>query len=187
MRNLVALSVSLLAVALAGCGSGGASSTTSAGPSIAFTSPALTPGKVIPARFKCNIRTAWLPLEWGALPAHTQELALYIISFNTPKLATGGTAKAEIKATALVVGLAPTLHGLTPGKYPRGVHVGVHKVGGEGVSICPQKGVTQNLLFRLYALPRKLNLHGAQGANLVNAMSKESLEDGTFLATYRSA
>lgn len=178
----------MLVLALAGCGSGaGTTASTRTVPSIPFTSPVLTPGKQIPASYKCNIRNVWVPLRWGTLPPQTQELAMYIVSFDAPKAAPGGTAKAEIKATAVVVGLAPTLHGLSRGKYPHGVRVGVHKAAGEAVSICPAKGATQNLFFRLYALPRKLSLQSAQGANLVTTMNKEALEVGTFLATYRSA
>jgi phosphatidylethanolamine-binding protein (PEBP) family uncharacterized protein len=113
---------------------------------------------------------------------------MYIIRFSFPKVARGKTATAEIKAAAVVVGLKPTLHRLSRGKYPRGVLVGVHSPNNPSASICPPKGAPQNLLFRLYALPRKLDLTKAsQGANLVNRLGTEALEVGQFIAGYKPA
>jgi phosphatidylethanolamine-binding protein (PEBP) family uncharacterized protein len=187
-RDLSVLSVSMLAVALAGCGSSGSSGPSAAEPAIPFGSPALGAGRVIPARYKCDNRNVWLPLAWGSLPAHTRELALYIVRFGSPKVAKGGKVNAEIKATAVVVGLKPTLRRLPLGKYPRGVLVGVHSPNNPQASICPPKGAKQNLLFRIYALPRKLGVtRRSQGINLVNQLRSEALEAGTFIATYRPA
>jgi phosphatidylethanolamine-binding protein (PEBP) family uncharacterized protein len=190
LRDLSALSLTMLTVVLvlAGCGSSGPSSSTTAASGIPFGSPALVGGKVIPAHVKCDDRNVWLPLRWGALPAHTEELALYIVRFGYPKLGVNGTAKAEIKATAVVVGLKPTLHGLSRGKYPHGALVGVHAPNDPEASICPRKGVAGNLLFRLYALPHKLGVSkSSKGLDLVSRLSSESSENGTFIATYKPA
>jgi phosphatidylethanolamine-binding protein (PEBP) family uncharacterized protein len=177
----------MLALALAGCGSTG-STTTSEKPAISFSSPAVVPGKPIPARYKCNVRNSWLPLRWGALPAGTQELALYIVRFGTPKVVKGGRVKAEIQAESIVVGLKPTLRRLSTGKFPPGAVVGVRPVK-DGQTICPtttSRSRVQNLLFRIFALPHKLDLgKGKQPSTLVSRLDAQALEAGTFIAEYR--
>jgi phosphatidylethanolamine-binding protein (PEBP) family uncharacterized protein len=191
LRNLslLSLSISTLALALAGCGSSGSGPSAATKPAIPFGSPALIAnGRVIPAHYKCDSRFVWLPLRWGAVPAGTQELALYMVRFGFPKLASNQTAKAEIKATAIVVGLKPTLHGLSRGKYPHGALVGVHAPNNPAASICPPKGAAQNLLFRIYALPHKLGVSkSSKGADLVSRLSSEASEAGTFIAAYKPA
>jgi hypothetical protein len=129
-----------------------------------------------------------LPLKWGALPAGTQELVLYIVRFGTPEAVKGGRVKAEIQAESIVVGLKPTLHRLSTGKFPPGAVVGVRPVK-DGQTICPVANHSrrvQNLLFRIYALPRKLNLgKGKQPSTLVSRLGAQALEAGTFIAAYK--
>jgi phosphatidylethanolamine-binding protein (PEBP) family uncharacterized protein len=185
-RYLAALSLFVLALALASCG--GSSKTVAEKPAIRFSSPALAGRRVIPASYKCDTRFVWLPLKWGALPTHTQELALYMIRFGAPKVTTGGSVNAPVEAEALVVGLQPTLGGLRPGKYPPGALIAVHAPGGHVQSICPPKGSAQDLLFRIYALRHKLDINkGSQTSNLLGTVNKEALEAGTFIAGYRPA
>ena len=189
IRYRSAVSTLVVALLLAGCGSSGSPSTSTPRaarePAIPFISPALKSGRVIPASYKCDVRNVWVPLAWGALPAHTKELALYIVRLGVPKIIGGGKVNAEVKATAIVVGLKPTLHRLRPGKYPHGALVGVHAPNNPNASICPSKGEKQDLLFRIYALPHKLNVSKGAGESLVNEMSSDALEAGTFIATYR--
>jgi phosphatidylethanolamine-binding protein (PEBP) family uncharacterized protein len=188
LRDLSVLGVLVPVLMVAGCGGSAPSSPAVNEAAFPFGSPALVAGRLIPARYKCDVKNVWLPLRWGSLPPRTQELALYIIRFANPKLAKGGTAKAEILATAVVVGITPKLRGLSPGKYPPGALVGVHEPNNAQASICPPKGVTENLLFRLYAMPRKLGLRkGSGGANLVEKLRSEALGAGAFIASYRPA
>jgi phosphatidylethanolamine-binding protein (PEBP) family uncharacterized protein len=186
MRYLSALCISALALALASCGSSG--SPVAAEKAIVFGSPAIAAGRVVPAHYKCDTRNVWLPLRWGTLPPNTRELALYIVRFGTPGQSTSGAVKAEIKAESIILGLRPTLRQLSPGKFPHGALVAVHAPGGQVQSICPPKGATQNLLFRLYALRRKLHLtRQVRKENLVAVVTKEALEVGTFITSYRPA
>lgn len=186
-RYLIALSLMFLpALALASCGGGGASpSTGSEKPSIHFTSRGLSPKKVISASYHCDPKKNWLPLSWGPVPNGTKELALYMVRFGVPKVTKGGVVKAEIKAESIVVGLSPGLRSLSPGRFPGGARIGVHRINGKPISICPAPGRTESMLFRLYALPRRLGFN--RSSNLVGAMGKEALEAGTFIASYRSA
>jgi phosphatidylethanolamine-binding protein (PEBP) family uncharacterized protein len=177
--------MSMLALMLASCGST-ASSAPKEKPSILFGSPAVN-GRVIPAHYRCSTRAVWLPLKWGALPLHTQELALYVVRFGAPKVANSGQVKAEVKAEALVLGLHPTLRELTRGKYPRGALIAIHARRGEALSICPPKGVAENLLFRIYALGSKLHLTKASKVNPLVKVTRDALEAGTFIALYRPA
>jgi phosphatidylethanolamine-binding protein (PEBP) family uncharacterized protein len=191
LRDLAISGSCLLAAALiAGCGGGGATtaaklSPVAKKPPIKFVSSAVDAGKTIPASFRCDTRDNWLPLSWGALPHGTQELVLYVVRFGSPQATPSGAVRAPIASEALVVRLKPTLHRLSPGKFPAGALVAVHTANGHAISICPPKGVRQNMLFRLYALPNKLQLKNA--SNLVQTMDNEALGAGTFVASYRSA
>jgi phosphatidylethanolamine-binding protein (PEBP) family uncharacterized protein len=186
----IAISVScvLAAAILAGCGGG---TNTAAKlppiarkPTIRFASSAVHRGKPIPTSFHCDPHTNWLPLSWGALPRGTQELALYVVRFGGPETSPSGTVKAAIEGEAVVVRLPPTLHRLAPGKFPAGALVAVHTVEGHATSICPPQGVRENMLFRLYALPHKLQLNGA--TNLVQTLGDEASAAGTFITSYGS-
>lgn len=182
IRRISTMSALVLAIALAGCGS---ASTPTAKPKIAFASPALTTRGVIPASYKCNGNDIWLPLKWGALPANTKELVIYIARFDQPKGVPGGGAQASLISQQLIVGLKPSLHQLAVGKLPHGALMGYYEVGNATISICPTKGSTQGVIFGLYALPRQQNItKGAQSGNLLNKLRSEAVALGTFTAGY---
>jgi hypothetical protein len=142
---------------------------------------------VIPARYKCSDKNIWLPLKWGALPERTQELALYIVRFSSPKVTSGGQVKAEIKSEALILGLDPTLRELRRGRYPHGSLLAIRARPGESRSLCPQRGVAENLLFRIYALGRKLHLNKSSKVNPLVEVIHEAIGAGTIIARYRPA
>ncbi len=185
LRDISVLSLSMfVVVVIAGCGGGATSA--SERPAILFGTPVLTAKDQIPGRYRCDTRNVWVPLRWRGLPAGTQELVLYMVRFGNPTARTGGQVKAEIKAEALLVGLKPTLEGLSPGKFPAGSTLGIHAPTTQKVSICPPRGVTQNLLFRLYALPHKMHVNkGTQNVDLVSKLNKEALREGTFIVHYQ--
>lgn len=173
----------MMMLALAGCG-GSSSPTATEKPAIHLGSSAVVGGHRISASYHCEMRNDWLPLHWSNVPVGTRELALYEVRFGSPRVGKGGVVEAPVEGEAIVVGLKPTLNSLSPGRFPAGVHVAVRKAGSNVVSICPPKGTEENILFRLYALPRKLQF--TQGNNPVSVMTKEALREGTFIVGYRS-
>lgn len=185
IRFLSVVSVCILAVVFAGC-----SDTSAQGKKakIAFQSPVLVSGKAIPARYRCNAQKIWLPVQWGALPPHTAELVLYIGRYGNARTVTAGKLAPALIAQSLVVGLKPTLHGLVTGNPPKGALIGYYEVKNKPASLCPPKGATQNFLFRLYALPAKLNISkGSQGGEFLNKLSSEAAAVGVFAASYHQA
>jgi phosphatidylethanolamine-binding protein (PEBP) family uncharacterized protein len=182
IRHLSTIGALVLVIALAGCGG---ASVPAAKPKIAFVSPAVTTTGVIPASYKCNGNNIWLPLQWGALPADTKELVIYVARFGQPEGVPGGTAKAALIAQQLIVGLKPSLHRLKVGNLPHGALIGYYEIGNKSVSICPKKGSTQGILFGLYALPHPQNIgKGSQSGSLLNKLRAEAEAVGTFTAAY---
>jgi phosphatidylethanolamine-binding protein (PEBP) family uncharacterized protein len=175
-----------LAVAAAGCGGSNSPAVNNA-PEIAFQSPVLTAGKVIPARYKCDLNKVWLPVRWGPLPANTKELVMYVARYNDVKSTANG-ASVHLLSQALVVGLKPTLHELRAGKLPHGALVGEYEASSQRTPICPAGRPAQGFVFRLYALRSPLNISkGKQGASLLNKLNSEALAAGTFTASYAPA
>jgi phosphatidylethanolamine-binding protein (PEBP) family uncharacterized protein len=177
------LSLLVLVFAVAGCGGTAAPSANSA-PEIAFQSPVLTASKVIPARYRCNANKIWLPVQWGALPAKTKELVIYVARYSDIKTNPNG-ATARLLSQALIVGLKPTMHELRAGKLPHGALVGEYVTGNEHVPICPPGRPAQGFVFRLYALPERLNISkGNHSGSLLTKLNGEALAAGTFTASY---
>ncbi len=185
IRYLSTMSALALVIALAGCGGASAPARK---PKIEFQSPALHANGVIPASFRCNGNGIWLPLRWGALPATTRELVIYVARFKQPEGVPGGSATAELIAQQLIVGLKPTRHRLGVGKLPHGALIGYYEVGHKRASICPAKGSSQGVLFGLYALPHPQNItRGSQSGGLLNKLRAEAVALGTFTASLGQA
>lgn len=137
-------SIVLVAVlALAGCGGSPHKEAT-----ISLKSAAIT-GKSLPALYTCDGKNISPPLEWGAVPADTRELALFLVSY-TPVPSTHAYSAAVDWAVA---GVNPALHRLAPGRLPRGAHVGIASDGKRRYSVCPKKGVDVHYQFEVYGLP----------------------------------
>jgi phosphatidylethanolamine-binding protein (PEBP) family uncharacterized protein len=138
----------LLALALGGCGA----NTSDPGANvqkIAVTSPAIH-GNTIPALYTCDGKDIPPPLKWGAVPAGTGSLVLFLVGI----LPTPGTSAAKLSIEWAVAGLDPRLHELEPGRLPAGAAVGVASDGKRAYSICPKRGTVEQYQFELYGLPR---------------------------------
>jgi phosphatidylethanolamine-binding protein (PEBP) family uncharacterized protein len=186
-RRLATLSVLVLTVVVAGCGS--STPAVDRSPEILFLSPAVNAAKVIPSKYACSENKIWIPLEWGALPPSTQEVVVYVARYGSPERKPNGSVSARLLAQSLIVGLKPKLHELRTGKLPAGALVGSYGAGGPGSGVCPSsKHTTQDFLFRLYALPRQLHITaGSKRAELLNTLNSEALAAGTFTASYARA
>jgi phosphatidylethanolamine-binding protein (PEBP) family uncharacterized protein len=177
----------VLILATAGCGSTATSSTTSKSPGVRFNGKASSiqlssqfSGSTIPAAYTCDGHDKLPPLSWGALPAGTKQLALFILGFTR-----SGT-NTQIQDRYAVAGLSPTLHGIE-GKLPTGSIPGRASNHRTKYSLCPPRGTTENYLFLLYALPNKLHVHpGFNAIQLLGQISPTSSPSsfGAFIAAY---
>jgi phosphatidylethanolamine-binding protein (PEBP) family uncharacterized protein len=189
--------VLLSALALSACsGSSEPKSVT-----IPFKSPALV-GTSLPALYTCDGKDISPPMEWGAVPPATKELALFILGL-TPDRSNGGyTTSVEWS----VSGLNPALHRIAAGKLPPGAHVGVtvtvkrkgkRKVSGfskpKRYSICPARGIAKRYQFALYAIPTTIAIAPTfVGVQILEAIANpesryRSYAGGAFVASYKRA
>lgn len=135
-----------LVLALAGSMSacGGASSETS---TIDLRSPGVTAAGTTRPNVHCGWGAIWLPLEWGALPDGTKELAIFIEHF---KVQTGKTPKIAIPYADLVTQLSPSLRQIGANVFPDGA--GASQI---GVFSCRRKTPGMRSLVELFALDRR--------------------------------
>ncbi|HUI59113.1 MAG TPA: hypothetical protein VLX90_02755 [Steroidobacteraceae bacterium] len=175
------------AVVLSGCGSTSSptSTTASRAPTIPFKSPALA-GTVLPARYTCDGQNVAPPLEWGAVPPGTAELAVFALGFKPA----GPANTLSVSVEWALAGVNPKLHRLEPGALPQGAHLGLTSSRTHSYSICPPKGLAEQYQFELYALPASArvtsNFTGlALLASLHSAGATQSVPRGSFDAVYQ--
>jgi phosphatidylethanolamine-binding protein (PEBP) family uncharacterized protein len=183
--RLKAISATLLlaALALAGCGSSGSSTVSIQ--NVALTSAAID-GKEMPARYTCDGRNTPPPLEWGAVPAGTGSLVLFLVGI-TPE---PSTKTYSVSVEWAVAGVNPTLHKLEPGKLPPGAYLGVGSNGKRRYSVCPKKGQLEQYQFELYGLPSgdsvvKKFVGLPLLAKLASRKSSPADAHGDLIATYK--
>jgi phosphatidylethanolamine-binding protein (PEBP) family uncharacterized protein len=180
--------VVLSALVLAGCGSSANSSSgpLASLPKITVKSTAID-GTSIPALYTCDGKNTSPPLEWGAVPATTGSLVLFLVGF-APR---PGTNSYKLSIEWAVAGLNPQLHKLSAGEIPHGAFVGASTDGRRGYSICPAKGVTEHYQFELYGLPGRDTISpkfaGAPilGALVARDRPSPANAHGGFIATYK--
>jgi hypothetical protein len=130
-------------LALAGCG--GSSPVTSV---IDLKSPEVSANGKTGSDVHCGWGAVWLPLEWGDVPAGTNELAIYIGRFKQVK--EGSARKLVIPYADLLNRIEPTLHQLPANVLPEGA--GWSNLPG---STCPVSARGQRVLVEVLALDRK--------------------------------
>jgi phosphatidylethanolamine-binding protein (PEBP) family uncharacterized protein len=173
----------LCALALAGCGGGGSSD----GPTlsrISFKSAAVNTS--IPAQYTCDGKDIAPPLEWGSVPADTNELVVVLVSFSHGESASGYKVGAVDWALA---GISPQLHKIAAGEVPQGAHVGRQSDGKKAYSVCPKSGTPEDYQFELWALPASVIVpprFGDDGAfRVFNAKrTSPAIAHGVFDAAY---
>jgi phosphatidylethanolamine-binding protein (PEBP) family uncharacterized protein len=180
---LVAASL-LAAGALAGCGGAAATATSSAverKPQLALTSPALTAQGLLPALYTCTGKNIPPPFQWGAVPAGTAELALFLLNLgHTQSAGAGGALEAKLTVGWSVRSISPKLHGFAAGRLPAGAVTGRGRY-----SVCPPKGGTGEYMFRLYALPKRVAVpSSASDIELFRQINRSSSAGGDFVTNY---
>ncbi|MCW3018525.1 MAG: phospholipid-binding protein family [Solirubrobacterales bacterium] len=140
----------LFGLALAGCSAGATTTSDPAAnvPKIEFRSAAID-GRSLPAQYTCDGKNAPPPLEWGAVPAGTSSLVLFVTGV-LPRV--NGYS---ITVNWAVAGIDPHLHRLDPGRLPVGAVVGVATDGRRDYSVCPKAGTIEQYQFELYGLPAR--------------------------------
>jgi phosphatidylethanolamine-binding protein (PEBP) family uncharacterized protein len=183
-RPLVAILGTMLVwgLGLAGCGSSAPSATSVA----AVTFQSAFVGESIPALYTCDGKNIHPPLEWGAVPAGTSQLALFILGLTPSPSTNRYTASIEWA----VAGVNPGLHRLAAGQLPPGARVGVNSEGKRRYSICPKTGNGERYQFELYALPASLGISPRfAGLPIFSALSNPTASPlatahGSFSAVY---
>ncbi len=180
-RKMMSGVVLLLALALAGCGSSAVSNTKTSpiikDPAIPFKSAAIT-GATLPARYTCDGKNIAPPLEWGAVPSGTRQLAVFLVGY-APDPAKHGY---QLGVEWALSGVNPALHRLAAGQLPQGVHIGEASDGERSYSVCPKKGTSEHYRFEIFGLsasakippnfaglPVLLSLAHSKEASLVNS------------------
>jgi phosphatidylethanolamine-binding protein (PEBP) family uncharacterized protein len=186
------LLLAVLAPVLTGCGDADSSSpatsaSTGIGHAVALESPAIATTHAIARDYTCEGRDISPPLQWGDVPAGTRELALLLLSLEPVR--TNGTRVVEkVAAQWAVAGLAPTLHGLAPGKLPRGALLGRNAHGSSSYSICPARGESRIYLIALFLLPHRLSAPaGFSDEALFTRLSHAHIPFGELFANYTRA
>jgi|GEM_PF-3297404 phosphatidylethanolamine-binding protein (PEBP) family uncharacterized protein len=164
---------------------------------IPFKSPAIV-GAALPALYTCDGKDISPPMEWGAVPPATRELAVFILGLTPYGTKGGYTTSVEWS----IAGLNPALHRLAAGHLPPGAHAGVTVVGKgkhkgfskpKRYSICPAKGAAKRYQFALYAIPPTLAIAPKfVGIQVLEAIADpesryRSYAGGAFVASYKRA
>lgn len=174
--------VLILALALSGCSDSSAPQSVTVG----FKSPAVVKA-TLPALYTCDGKNISPPLEWGAVPSTTRELALFILGL-TPNRATG---RYTTSVEWAIAGVNPALHRMSAGEVPPGAHLAVTNSNKRThYSICPKRGSTERYQFALYAVPATLTVPvpfvGIKLLALVANPESENRSNagGAFVASY---
>jgi len=146
-----------------------------------ITSPAITPGKTIPAVFTCKGRNISPPLSWSDPPAETKSLVLVVDDPDAPS----GTFTHWIawnlppKAGSLPEGASGNAGMI---KMVEGIN-DFYRTGYGGP--CPPPGLPHHYRFTLYALDTRINLSPrATRRRLDEAISGHVIKSAGFSAQF---
>jgi hypothetical protein len=142
-RYSLGLGAIVAALVLASCGGSSSPAVTSV---IDLKSPGLKPNGELKSNVHCGLGSLWVPLEWGAVPADTKELAILLGRFKYAKKR--GKRKVVVQFADLVSKFKPTEHRLVANVLPEGIswsYFGANCVVPQG---------DQNLLLEVFALDR---------------------------------
>jgi phosphatidylethanolamine-binding protein (PEBP) family uncharacterized protein len=153
---------------------------------IPFKSPAVR-DNVLSARYTCDGSDVSPPVEWGAVPPETRELALFMLSLTPNR---GGRGYTTSVAWGMA-GIKPALHRLAPGEVPPGAHVALTNDGKQvPYSICPATGRSKSYQFALYAIPPAISIPARfVGIKVLEVVADPESRDkanagGAFVADY---
>jgi phosphatidylethanolamine-binding protein (PEBP) family uncharacterized protein len=184
-RGLASLSAASLLIAglLAGCGGTTPTASSSGVQPLEVSSPAVGRSGFLPATYTCSGKDIPPPLRWGNIPSSTTELALFLLDLSHTEAGPGGATQAKLRVAWVVRGLPPTLRGVTAGRLPTGAVTGHARY-----TICPPKGSTGEYMFRLYALPSRLQIpRTLSDLEAFKRINSSSTTAGDLISTYTRA
>lgn len=117
----------------------------------------------------CGWGAIWMPLEWGDLPADTEELAIYIGRFKYVNEGKG--KKLTVPYADLISKIRPSLQKLSANVLPEGA--GWSNL---GVISCPVAKQGQHVLVEVFALDRR-QARRAMKQRLAMRLTREALAD----------
>jgi phosphatidylethanolamine-binding protein (PEBP) family uncharacterized protein len=132
------------------------------------TIPTLLSEQRIPKRYTCDGQDMSLPVRWSHVPPATAELAVFVLNLRP--------IRGRFFFDWAVSGLSPAAHGVPAGVLPREAVVGRNSFGKLGYSICPAKGVREDFVVRVLALPHTLATRSGFDAEAVFRDAERSAE-----------
>lgn len=173
-------SFTLAAVALAGCGGGGAAKPVAGGApvTIALHSPQLRDGGTLPAPLGCDGAGRSPVIGWSHLPAGTRELAITVDDPDAP----GGDF---VHWTLWHIGAR--VRGISYGAPPPGSRTTANSGGKQGYTPpCPPKGdKPHRYVFTVFALKRSIGApDGADVASVRKEIAGAALARGTITVRF---
>jgi len=142
--------------------------------------------ETIPARYTCDGPDISPPLEWGAVPPGTGDVAVFLVGLT----AEASTHTTSISVDWAIAGLSAQLHRLAADEIPTGAYLGQNSDGKHGYSLCPQRGAHTEYQFEIYGLPSGDSIaQNFAGLPLVNELTapestRKANSHGAFVATY---
>lgn len=175
MIRALALALALL---VAGCGSDSPSgSLPDTKRSFTLTSGAFADGMPLPRDVTCDGSGIAPPLRWAFVPGRAKELTLVVEDPDAKNF-----------VHWIVLGIAPTVRGLSQGALPSGAVEARNGFGKPGWGPpCPPEGdPAHHYVFSLYATDAPLGLDASASIDDVRrALDAHALSRGTLTGTYR--
>lgn len=113
------------------------------------SAPAGSGTGVLPATYTCDGKNVSPEVTWGKLPEGVAEVALFVMNLQP--------VDEKLYFDYAIAGISPSLEGLRPGEVPSGAVVGGNSAGKNGYSLCPPGSSTEEFVFALYPVAKKLS------------------------------
>ncbi len=112
------------------------------------SAPGSTGPGALPAAYTCDGKNVSPEVKWGKLPEGTAEAALFVMNLQP--------VNGKLYFDYAMGGINPGLEGLKVGEVPHGAVIGRNSAGQDKYSLCPQGSESEEFIFALYAISKKL-------------------------------
>ena len=152
------------------------------GTGLVMTSPHITDGGVMPAKYTCKDENISPELDWSGAPTNTKSYAMVMVDLDAPD---GIFTHWTVYDMPISMILLPTRMS-NLGKIIGGTKQGINDFGTIGYKgPCPPANETHRYKFTIYALDKKLDLDPeVDVAQLIEVMEPRILEQASLTVTY---